>query len=271
MFVPFSREDNILNEKPFLSYEVQFNLFYKIIEGKDVIALKTKDNNAIALQNPGFAMWLWINEGLDKASVDNIINSLCYELEEDKLFKISGKPEYVKSFAKKYSKLLDGDYRLALSMETYQCKKVIKPENVQGRMIRAKSCHADIIAEYCAGFVLDCFGAVVSKKSQIPGAEAMINAGNLFLWQVNGEIVSMASVAHRSKRYARINNVYTPTLQRKKGFASALTAELSSMVMEEGLIPMLYADIKNPDSNKVYKSVGYKECGRIDDYAFKYI
>lgn len=33
---------------------------------------------------------------------------------------------------------------------------------------------------------------------------------------------------------------------------------------------MLYADIKNCDSNKVYKSVGFIESGRIDNIVFDY-
>lgn len=52
--------------------------------------------------------------------------------------------------------------------------------------------------------------------------------------------------------------------------ASAMGAELSSILIKEGLTPMLYADIKNCDSNKVYKSVGFVESGRIDNIIFYY-
>ena len=80
MFEPFSKEDKILNKKPFIDSEVQFNLFYCIIEGKELTALKTRDNNGIALQNPGYPMWLWINELLSKSTIDKILNSLCDQL-----------------------------------------------------------------------------------------------------------------------------------------------------------------------------------------------
>ncbi|MFT8348362.1 hypothetical protein [Clostridium saccharoperbutylacetonicum] len=85
MFKPFFREDKVLNQGTFLNYEVQFNLFHYIIEGKEVIALKTCDNNAIAIQNPGHAMWLWVNENLEKSKIDEIIGSLCNQLKESKL------------------------------------------------------------------------------------------------------------------------------------------------------------------------------------------
>lgn len=269
MFKPFSREEGVLDQKPFLDYEVQFNLFHRIIEGREVIALRTEDKNAIVLQNPGFAMWLWINETLEESKVKDIINDLCNKLKEDKLRAISGRTKFVKYFAEQYSKMLGVSYELGLGMEAYECPKIIKPKGVQGKLIKAELKHTDVVADFCVGFVYWCFGVTVTKESQIPAAREMIESGNLFLWEVNGEICSMANIAHRSKRHARLNNVYTPPEQRKKGYASAIVAELCSKVNDEGLIPMLYADVKNPDSNKVYKGVGFKERGRIARFDFK--
>lgn len=270
MFTPFSREENILDQEPFLNYEVQFNLLNRIIEGEELIALKTSDNNAIVLQNPGYAMWLWINETLEKSKIDEIIDSLCNQLKNSKLCSISGKPEFVKIFADKYSKLLGVSNKLSVGMESYHCPKVIKPKNVQGRLIKAQLNNLDIVAEFSVGFAFWCFGKKLIKEEQIVTAESMIKSGNLYLWEVDNKICSMVAIAHRSKNHARINNVYTPPEQRKKGYASAMVAELSSIIIKEDLIPMLYADIKNPDSNKVYKSVGFIESGRIDNIIFNY-
>jgi predicted GNAT family acetyltransferase len=270
MFESFSRNEAILDERPFLDYEVQFNLFHRIIEGREVVALKTKDNNAIALQNPGNAMWLWINEALEDSEIQNIIEALCIELKAAKLNGISGKPEFVKKFADIYSKLLGISCRTVQSMEAYKCIKVEAPNNVKGELIQAKLCHINIVAHYCAGFLLGAFGKSVTKESQMQAAENMIKSGNLFLWKMHEEIKSMANIAHRSKRYARINDVYTPVEFRNRGYASALVSELSLIILNEGLIPMLYADVKNPYSNKAYRKIGYKECGRIDQIAFIY-
>jgi hypothetical protein len=32
---------------------------------------------------------------------------------------------------------------------------------------------------------------------------------------------------------------------------------------------MLYADLKNPDANKVYQNIGFVECGQVADIKFK--
>jgi predicted GNAT family acetyltransferase len=270
MFEPFYREEKVLSKKPFVDAEVQFNLFYNIIEGKEVTALKTKDNNAIALQNSGYPMWLWVNEQLSKLTIDNIIKSLCNQLKDSKLRGISGKPEFVKAFANQYSKITGSLSKTSLSMESYECKKLIKPKNVSGKLIKAELNHLDIIAEFWVGFVFDCFGLCIVKEKQIPGVKSMIESGNLYLWEVEEKICGMANIAHRSDKYARINNVYTSMEQRKKGYASAMVSGVCSMVIKEGLIPMLYADITNDESNKVYKTIGFVKKGRIDNISFDY-
>jgi predicted GNAT family acetyltransferase len=270
MLIPFSREEGVLNQKPFLNYEVQFNIFHRIFEGKEVVALKTKDDNVIALHNPGNGMWIWINEVLEQLEINNIINALCHKLKNSNICGVAGQPEMVKRIAEEYSKLFGISCKISMGMESYQCSEVITPQNVQGKLIKAEPCHVDTVAEYCAAFALDGHGEIVTKESQISSAVRLINSGNMVLWVVNNKVVSIANIAHRSMRHARINSVYTAVNQRKKGYASALMAELSSMLLIEGLIPMLYADVKNPDSNKVYKSIGYKSCGRIDEITFIY-
>ncbi|MEK3849058.1 MULTISPECIES: GNAT family N-acetyltransferase [Paenibacillus] len=56
---------------------------------------------------------------------------------------------------------------------------------------------------------------------------------------------------------------------RKKGFASAMVSELCSILENEHLVPMLYADLKNSVSNQVYKNIGFEEGGKITDIAFE--
>lgn len=271
MFEPFGREEKILCKKPFINSEVQFNLFYGIIEGKQLTALKTTDNNAIALQNPGYPMWLWINELLEKSTIDKFLNSLCDQLKDIKLCGISGKPEFVKQFAYQYSKITKVSSKISLSMESYECKKIIKPKNVSGKLIKAQLNHESIIAEFLEGFVFDCFGISIVKEKQFTAVKSMIESGNLYLWEVEEEICGMVNIAHKSKKYARINNVYTPLEKRKRGYASAMVAGVCSILLKEGLIPMLYADITNEDSNKVYRTIGFIKKGRIDNIIFNYL
>lgn len=97
-------------------------------------------------------------------------------------------------------------------------------------------------------------------------AERLINSGNLYVLKVNSELVSMANIAHRYLRHARIKNVYTPPKHHRKGYASELVAYLSNSILQDGLILVLFTDITNKTSNKVYKDIGYIECGKVFHY-----
>ncbi|MBM7564001.1 GNAT family N-acetyltransferase [Paenibacillus sacheonensis] len=126
-----------------------------------------------------------------------------------------------------------------------------------------------MVAGFLAGFLEDAHGVTAEPSSQLTEAEGAIDAGGLYLWFVDGQPVSMANIAHRSPRHARINAVYTPPACRKQGHASALVAALSSLILAEGLVPMLYADVINPASNKAYRNVGFVESGEIADLRFE--
>lgn len=270
MLSPFTKEDGLLNQKPFIDYEVQYNLFHRIIEGDKYIALKDDDNNVMALQNPGHRMWLWINDTLKEETIFKKIDSLSYQLKDEKLSGIAGDPKIADYFADRYSKLLGVPYEVVISLESYHCPEVIKPQGVPGKLILPQSEHLDIIAEYLVGFLYWSYNKKVPKKNQISTAEKLIDSGNLFLLEVEKKVVSMAYITHRSPRHARINTVYTPPEERKNGYASKLVAELSKKILEEGLTPVLYADTTNPTSNRVYKNIGYIESGKIDEIKFIY-
>jgi predicted GNAT family acetyltransferase len=56
----------------------------------------------------------------------------------------------------------------------------------------------------------------------------------------------------------RIGPVYTPPELRGRGYASACTAAVSQLLLDEGRkFCFLYTDLANPTSNKIYQDIGY--------------
>jgi len=271
MFTPFRLEEGLLDNPPFFKDEVRFNVFHRIVEDPAALTLKAMDGKALAVQNTGRPMWLWLDDSLDKATSLHLLYALAAELKDAKLPGIAARPEQATAFAEEYKALTGATYKKPMTIEAYECPVVHPPQGVAGKAIPAGTEHIDLIAEYAVGFVRDGYGTEVTKESQMAGAERLAKSGNTYLWEVNGEVVCMANVSHRSKRQARINFVYTPPCSRKKGYASALVAYLSQMILEEGLTPILFADVEYPASNKVYRTIGYLERGQITEYHFKYL
>lgn len=174
-----------------------------------------------------------------------------------------------KLFAEAYGRLTGQSYHVRMMMEAYHCPQVQRPHDVSGKLRQAEPRNIPLIAGYLAGFVKDCFGTESAPDEHIGYAGAATESGKLRLWVDRDQPVSMVHLAHQSARHARINEVYTPPEFRKQGYASAAVAALCAELLSKGITPMLYADAANPDSNKVYQSVGFKRTGSIADLRFQ--
>jgi predicted GNAT family acetyltransferase len=58
---------------------------------------------------------------------------------------------------------------------------------------------------------------------------------------------------------ARDGPVYTPPDQRGRGFGAAVTAAVSQGALEAGAEEvLLFTDLANPTSNRIYQRLGYR-------------
>ena len=76
----------------------------------------------------------------------------------------------------------------------------------------------------------------------------------------------MAVWAGTTETAVRVGYVYTPPPARRRGYATALVADLSAEVLASGRrSTFLYTDLANPTSNAIYARIGYEPvCDVID-------
>ena len=86
-----------------------------------------------------------------------------------------------------------------------------------------------------------------------------INRKEVFLWEHDGCTVSCMKKARPSKHGITVSFVYTPKVLRKKGYARSLVAEVTEELLEEYDFAMLYTDLSNGTSNKIYQEIGYEQ------------
>jgi predicted GNAT family acetyltransferase len=87
-----------------------------------------------------------------------------------------------------------------------------------------------------------------------------VSYGGLTLWEADGIPVCLAGVTRRVAGMIRVGPVYTPPALRGRGYASAVTAEVSRAAIDTGADEvLLYTDLANPVSNSIYKRIGYRE------------
>jgi GNAT superfamily N-acetyltransferase len=99
--------------------------------------------------------------------------------------------------------------------------------------------------------------------------EAQLSSGRLFIWD-DGAPVSMAATAPRVSGVTRIGPVYTPPERRRRGYATNLVAAISREALRDGAVRcMLYTDLANPTSNKIYAEIGYRRVADWEEHAFE--
>ncbi|WP_327403289.1 GNAT family N-acetyltransferase [Streptomyces sp. NBC_01288] len=112
-----------------------------------------------------------------------------------------------------------------------------------------------------------------SGTSQDPGewADSRIAYGGITLWETpDGTPVSMAGLTTKVAGQVRVAPVYTPADLRGRGYAGAVTAEVSGMALAAGADEvLLFTDLANPTSNALYQRIGYRPVEDFAGYDFR--
>ena len=98
---------------------------------------------------------------------------------------------------------------------------------------------------------------------------AQDDAGS-WLWRVDRVPVSLAGFAGPTGTGIRIGPVYTPPEHRRRGYATALVADVSSHLLASGYERcFLYTDLANPTPGRIYATIGYRQIAQSKMLAFE--
>ncbi|WP_350280752.1 GNAT family N-acetyltransferase [Kribbella sp. HUAS MG21] len=121
--------------------------------------------------------------------------------------------------------------------------------------------------ELVAGWGQDGFAEELTSGHR-EWAEQHLEHGTLWIWEIDGEPVSMAGHHLALFGVCRVGPVYTPPERRRHGYAGALTAHVTARILADGNQACLYTDLGNPTSNKIYAAIGYRPVRDFVDYDF---
>jgi len=150
----------------------------------------------------------------------------------------------------------------------YRLDRVIEPAPVPGRFRVATGDDLEIVAEWIVAFMADIGRPAPIENARVTAADLLAEE-RIYLWE-NSVPVSMAAWSGRTPNGVRINYVYTPPRERRNGYASAVVAGLSRLMLESGRrYCFLFTDLSNPTSNSIYMKIGYRPVCDIDLYRFE--
>ncbi|WP_030940944.1 GNAT family N-acetyltransferase [Streptomyces sp. NRRL S-646] len=101
-------------------------------------------------------------------------------------------------------------------------------------------------------------------------ADSRISYGGTTFWEdADGTPVAMAGVTPMVAGQIRVAPVYTPAHLRGRGYAGAVTAEVSRAALAAGAAEvLLFTDLANPTSNALYQRIGYRAVADFGVYDF---
>lgn len=162
-------------------------------------------------------------------------------------------------------------YHLNMRERIYQLSQVKPVTDIPGAFRMATPADRLLLIQWIAAFRQEAMAVVDnSDVPQVVDRYFTSETRKMYLWEHNGEVVSMAGRGGLTPNGARIGPVYTPPEYRKQGYASACVAALSQLQIDSGRkFCFLYTDLNNPTSNHIYQAIGYEPVCDVDEYRFK--
>ena len=170
-------------------------------------------------------------------------------------------PQGAASGALGYLESVGFDWEVGMRQRLYRAASVEAPGEVAGKFRRADDWDRERVADWFVRFQAEVAGETEEEaREKVSGrADALLRKGEVFLWEADGEVVSMAAYAGHAPSGVRIGYVYTPPEYREQGFGSAVTAGATEHALDgDSEHCFLYTDLGNETTNRIYPEIGYE-------------
>ena len=241
----------------------------EIFENPPRFAVVTDGGGAVraaALQTPP---WNLVLSMIDDEAVTD---ALAAALRADQLPGVLGPREAAARFAERWSTMTGRGARLDVAERIFRLDRVRAPRRpAKGSWRIVDERDRRVIADWLVAFQAEAVpnSPPFADPDAVAGRwiEQVVRIG--YVWEDEGEVVSLVGAGGETPKGIRIGPVYTPPEKRGRGYASSLTAAASQDQLDRGRrFVFLFTDLSNPTSNKIYQAIGYKPVCDVDQYLF---
>lgn len=244
----------------------QFHIIELNLFSPDLLLYSDEENYLICRGQVGRPVWVWTVDGIN----ENKMNEVTELITEQYLIagtkcKMTAKREFYAFLKKINYPYLNDDY---FEMGALECHQVKQPRKCDGYSKKAVTHDTEILTKYWYDDNQE-MNPSASITLQQAGEEmkAMLATDNLWVWKNSQDkIVCMAYYTIVGNQ-VRLSHVYTPEKERRKGYAANLIQNVTKMLLEMNLEPLLYTDYHYIASNRAYKNAGYVETGVLMNFS----
>lgn len=255
--------------EPKLDCNVMATVLQNVLEGhydSAMFALGLTPGDEVAFVAIRTPPWFMLVSELDPAHATDLVETW---LEADpELPGVSGLPATARSIAAAWRSRTDGATRCRMSEAMHSLTEVRDPARpAPGALRLSAEADHELLVAWMEEFVREAGLQGVGEARRI--LRTRFGGDRLMLWDDHGP-KSMVGMAGPVAGVARIGPVYTPPEHRQRGYATTAVAAYSRRALARGAHTcMLYTDLANPTSNKIYAEVGYRRFAEWEEHAFE--
>lgn len=199
---------------------------------------------------------------------DSALAALAARIDDELPGVVAAVPE-AEAFAAAWAARTGASVRTNRAQGVFAVEQVQMPTGVPGRMRAAQAAEKPLLLEWWRAFAEEALGESPDDDSVADAVDRRLEAdgAGVSLW-VDDRPVSVASFGNPTPNGIRIGPVYTPPERRRRGYASALVAELSERLLAERRFCFLFTDLANPTANRIYEQIGYRRVCEAAEIVF---
>jgi predicted GNAT family acetyltransferase len=179
---------------------------------------------------------------------------------------VTGVPGTARAIAEAWARRTGGTTRRTMREAMHVLTEVRDPPRPASGALRVATPEdRDLLVAWTEEFVVE--AGLIGAAQAARMVDARLPHGGLLVWD-DVRPVSMIGVAPEVSGTVRVGPVYTPTAERRRGYAGSAVAAASRRALAAGAARcMLFTDLANPTSNKIYAEVGYERTGDWEEIA----
>jgi len=178
---------------------------------------------------------------------------------------VNGDAATAASFAGQWSERCKSAATPFMGTRLYELIELGEAPRVEGQLRAAGRSDRGLMIQWTGAFQEEVGESSSDSELRVDRGLA---AGQLWVWDQNGQTMSMAVGRDPVQGVVRVAGVYTPPEKRGHGYAAACVHALSEHLRSQGHRCALYTDLANPTSNSIYRRIGYRAVAEALRYRF---
>ncbi len=183
---------------------------------------------------------------------------------------VNGPVPAVDAFAHQWTSLKKISAKLCGDLRLFELKALKAPPLPSGFARLAGAIDRDLLFQWLRAFHDEAVphDPQANDNDLYKNIDTGIAQKEFFIWEDCGKAVSLVGSRRETATERWIAPVYTPLENRGHGYASALTAHVSRKILDLGKTGMLFTNLANPTSNRIYQNIGYTPVADFKHYSF---